>query len=96
MSEFLDKMAEELRAKLGDQTMSKTVKFAVPDEGAVMLDPDGVRVADEESDVTITADADTLMALFQGDLNPTAAFMTGKIKIDGDMGAAMALSSLLG
>ena len=76
--------------------MSKSVKFNVPDDGAVMLDDQGVRVGDEEADVTITADAETLMALFQGDLNPTAAFMTGKIKIDGDMGAAMSLSSMLG
>ena len=31
-----------------------------------------------------------------GDLDPTAAYMTGKIKIDGDMGAAMAVARVLG
>jgi len=31
-----------------------------------------------------------------GDLDPTAAFMTGKIKIDGDMSAAMAIARVLG
>jgi len=29
-----------------------------------------------------------------GDLNPTAAFMQGKLKIEGDMSVAMALSQL--
>jgi putative sterol carrier protein len=29
-------------------------------------------------------------------LNPTMAFMTGKIKIEGDMSIAMALSQLVG
>jgi len=96
MSEFIEKLAAELKSKVGDETPSKSVKFAVPGEGAVMLDSDGVRVGDEDADVTITAEADTLMALFQGELNPTSAFMTGKLKIDGDMGAAMALSSMLG
>ncbi len=34
-------------------------------------------------------------SLVSGDLNPTTAFMTGKIKIEGDMSVAMALSQVL-
>ena len=30
-----------------------------------------------------------------GDTNPTSAFMTGKLKVDGDMGMAMKLASAL-
>ena len=30
-----------------------------------------------------------------GDLNSTAAFMQGKLKVDGDMGMAMRLASIL-
>jgi putative sterol carrier protein len=30
-----------------------------------------------------------------GDLNPTSAFMSGKLKLDGDMGTAMKLGSAL-
>lgn len=30
-----------------------------------------------------------------GDLDPTAAFMTGKLTVDGDMGMAMKLGSVL-
>jgi len=46
--------------------------------------------------VTRTADADTFQSILAGDTNPTAAFMTGKLKVDGDMGMAMKLGTVLG
>jgi putative sterol carrier protein len=45
--------------------------------------------------VTLTADAETFRAILDGSLNPTAAFMTGKLAVDGDMGAAMRLGAVL-
>jgi len=71
-------------------------KFVIPGEGAIMVDGAGVRAGDEEADVTMTADTETFRAILAGDLNPTAAFMTGKLSIDGDMGAAMRLGAALG
>jgi putative sterol carrier protein len=70
-------------------------KFVIPGEGAIMVDGAGVRAGDEDADVTMTADAETFRAILSGDLNPTAAFMTGKLSIEGDMGAAMRLGSAL-
>ncbi|MFT6103875.1 MAG: putative sterol carrier protein, partial [Paracoccaceae bacterium] len=35
-------------------------------------------------------------AIISGDLNPTNAFMMGKLTVDGDMGMAMALGAVLG
>ena len=66
-------------------------------EGAVIVDGAGVRAATEEdtADVTMTADADTFQEILSGDLNPTSAFMSGKLKLDGDMGTAMKLGSAL-
>ncbi len=72
-----------------------SAKFVISGEGAIMLDGDGVRAADEPADVTLTADADTFRAILEGDLNPTLAFMTGKLSVDGDMGMAMRLGSVL-
>jgi len=34
--------------------------------------------------------------MMDGELDPTSAYMTGKIKIDGDMGAAMNVARILG
>lgn len=47
------------------------------------------------ADVTITMEDDDLVALMKGELNGMTAFMTGKLKIDGDMGVAMKLQSIL-
>jgi putative sterol carrier protein len=33
--------------------------------------------------------------MIAGELNPTSAFMQGKLKVDGDMSVAMALSQVL-
>ncbi|SFT67791.1 SCP2 sterol-binding domain-containing protein [Sedimentitalea nanhaiensis] len=95
MSEFLEKAAVELNAKLSTADLDGTAKFDVAGEGAIMMDSSGARVADEEADVTLSADADTFQAIFDGDINPTSAFMTGKLTVDGDMGMAMKLASVL-
>jgi putative sterol carrier protein len=47
-----------------------------------------------DADVTIRASQETFTAIASGEQNPTTAYMTGKIKIDGDMGAAMKLQKL--
>lgn len=75
-----------------------SAKFEIEGEGAIMVDGAGVRAAEDgdEADVTMTADADTFQEILAGDLNPTAAFMSGKLKLDGDMGTAMKLGSVLG
>lgn len=49
---------------------------------------------DKNADCTITMATDDFQAMLTGDLNPMMAFMSGKIKIDGDMGVAMKLQSL--
>lgn len=70
-------------------------KFVLTGEGAVMIDQSGVRAGDEEADVTLTADATVFKAILDGELNPTTAFMTGKLSVDGSMGLAMKLGSAL-
>lgn len=47
-----------------------------------------------DADVTIRASEDTFRAIAAGEQSPTTAYMTGKLKIDGDMGAAMKLQKL--
>ena len=50
---------------------------------------------DGPADCTIKMSKSDLEDMIAGDLNPTAAFMQGKIKVEGDMSVAMQLSSLL-
>ncbi|HKI57157.1 MAG TPA: SCP2 sterol-binding domain-containing protein [Trueperaceae bacterium] len=44
-------------------------------------------------DVTIRVSDEDLIALMKGDLNPMAAFMTGKLKVKGDVMLAQKLVS---
>jgi putative sterol carrier protein len=95
MSDLLEKAAAELNSKLSGGGFDGSAKFAIADMGAIVMDSGGARVADEETDVTLSADADTFQSIIDGDLNPTSAFMTGKLSVDGDMGLAMKLASVL-
>ena len=47
-----------------------------------------------EADTTISTSEETMLAVIRGEQNPTTAYMTGKLKIKGDMGAAMKLQKL--
>ncbi|HKE01023.1 MAG TPA: SCP2 sterol-binding domain-containing protein [Planctomycetota bacterium] len=47
-----------------------------------------------DADVTITTSSETFDKIAAGEQNPTTAYMTGKLKIKGDMGAAMKLQKL--
>jgi putative sterol carrier protein len=60
-----------------------------------MIDSDGVRAGDEDADCVLSANAETFQGILDGEVNPTAAFMTGQLKLDGDMGTAMRLGSVL-
>lgn len=95
MSDTLDKAVAALNEKLAGADFGGTAKFDIEGEGSVVVDNTGARVSDEEADVTLTADAETFEGMMNGDLNPTSAFMTGKLKVDGDMGMAMQLASAM-
>lgn len=95
MSEVIEQAVAALNEKLGDSGFDGTAKFVVEGEGSIMMDTDGARAGDEDADVTMTADADTFREILDGSLNPTAAFMSGRLTIDGDMGAAMRLAPAL-
>ncbi|GFR18417.1 hydroxysteroid dehydrogenase-like protein 2 [Trichonephila clavata] len=47
------------------------------------------------ADVIFTMELDSFMKMFNGSLKPTAAFMSGKMKLKGDMALAMKLEKLM-
>ncbi|MEZ5796285.1 MAG: SCP2 sterol-binding domain-containing protein [Paracoccaceae bacterium] len=94
MSAVIDTAVEQLAAKVSGG-FDGVAKFVIEGEGAIMLDGSGVRAGDEEADVTMTASAEVFKAILDGEMNATSAFMTGKLKVDGSMGMAMKLGSVL-
>lgn len=93
MSDVITAAAAKLGAKIG--SFDGVAKFVIPGEGAIMVDSDGVRVGDEPADVTLTASTEVFQAMLEGNMNPTTAFMTGKLTVDGSMGLAMQLGAAL-
>ncbi|MCB2129456.1 MAG: SCP2 sterol-binding domain-containing protein [Rhodobacteraceae bacterium] len=94
MSDVVNAAVAALSEKLSGG-ISGTAKFVIEGEGALVVDGNGVRAGDDEADVTLTADRETFEGILSGDVNPTAAFMQGKLAVDGDMGLAMQLGAAL-
>jgi putative sterol carrier protein len=78
--------------------MSNSYLFDIENEGQWLVTvADGKLSAAEgggEADATITASGETFDKIVAGEQNPTTAYMTGKLKIKGDLGAAMKLQKL--
>ena len=67
------------------------------DEGVILLDGAGQQVTEEDgdADTTIKVAWDDWQAMAAGQLDGMTAFMTGKLKIEGDMSNAMQLQGVL-
>ena len=48
----------------------------------------------DDATATIKMDAGDFVDMSKGDLNPMTAFMTGKVKVEGDLGTVMKLQGL--
>jgi putative sterol carrier protein len=91
----MESIAEQIRAKAADSSLSKSVKFDCGSEGVIVIDGASVSTTDAPADCTIKLSKSDLEDLLAGDLSPTAAFMQGKLKVEGDMSVAMQLSQVL-
>jgi len=89
-------IAEKLKPQVASAGFDRSVKFDTGADGVIVIDGASVSTADGPADCTIRLSLDDLESLIAGDLNPTMAFMSGKLKIEGDMSVAMALSQLIG
>ena len=78
--------------------MNNSYVFDIENAGTwtVRVNEGDVKVTEgaEDADATITASDETFEKIASGDLNPTTAYMTGKLKLKGDLGAAMKLQKL--
>jgi putative sterol carrier protein len=61
------------------------------DDGTVSVTEGG---GDADPDAVISTSQETFEKIIAGEQNPTSAYMTGKLKVKGDMGAAMKLQKL--
>ncbi|MES2902619.1 MAG: SCP2 sterol-binding domain-containing protein [Pseudomonadota bacterium] len=90
----------ELAAKMNDVGAvlpGKTVKLDFGDQGTIMLDGKANAVTEDDgaADTTIKIAWDDWQAMADGQLDGMTAFMTGKLKVEGDMSNAMQLQGVL-
>ena len=78
--------------------LTASYRFEIDGSGTWTVDVDDGKVTvtenGAEADVTISSSAETFLKIANGEQNPTAAYMSGKLKIKGDMGQAMKLQKL--
>ena len=92
----VQEIAEKIKSRVASAEFEHSVKFDTGSDGVIVIDGATVSNTDAPTDCTVKLSLDDLDSLIAGDLNPTMAFMSGKIKVEGDMTVAMALSQLLG
>ncbi len=99
----LDALTEQLKAQAAmNPPLGYRVKFDLGDDGLLLWDgtvtpaeigmPDG----DPDADTVLRLSLDDFGKLIAGTLDPTLAYMTGKLKISGSTGVAMKLAAMLG
>lgn len=95
-----DEIVDQLRARLADFAgFGYEVAFDLGEEGVVAIDgTEQPPVLSEEPDdpaCTIRTSPENMAKLMNGQLNPMLAYTLGKLKIEGSMGVAMKVASLL-
>jgi putative sterol carrier protein len=96
----LESATAAIRAKAGIAApLGHTIQFDLGDDGVIFWDgtqtPPLIDNTARDAETTITISLDNLDNLIAGQLNPTMAYMTGKLKIQGSMGVALKLGELL-
>lgn len=89
--EIVARMNEALASHGG---MEKSVKFDFGDDGQIHIEGKEAVAEDKDADCTIGLSKDDFIAMAKREMDPMAAFMSGKLKVSGDMSVAMGLQSL--
>jgi putative sterol carrier protein len=95
----LQSATQFFRGKVGDDSgLGASLKFDCGTDGLIVIDgaasPNTVDNNDRDADCVIELGIDTLGELISGELNAMNAFMTGRMKIRGDMGVALKLQKI--
>ena len=96
----LQACTEAIRVKVGnDSGLKATLKFDCGAEGVVFVDalaiPNFVSNEDLDAICSVVLTLEDLSAMLSGELNPVNGFMSGKLKVLGDMGVAMRLQNVV-
>jgi putative sterol carrier protein len=87
----LQDVTDKIRAAVGaDSGLGKSLKFDLKDDGVIHIDGGSVSNEDKPADLILTTTLSDLLDIGAGRLDPTAAVMSGRLKLS-DMMLAMSL-----
>ncbi len=93
----VEAMTQAIRAAAAaEPANAKTLKIDMGPDGLIRIAGPVVDNTDGPADCTIHVSRADFEQIATGELDPTAAFMAGKLRVDGDVGVAMALQSVIG
>ena len=72
-----------------------SVRLEMPDLCTLYVDETGAVESDQEAELTLTAKAAVFYDIANGDQNPATAFMTRKLKVDGNPMRALKVGEIL-
>jgi putative sterol carrier protein len=96
----LSELTEEMRKRAGQNVkLGYKVKFILEEGGIIFWDgtehPPAIDNEDKpDATTTIRISPENLEKLMEGALDPTLAYMTGKLKVEGSMGVALKLTAM--
>ena len=91
----LEEITGKMREAAAGGGLDSSVKFDFGPDGVIHMDGPTVTNENAPADCTLSLSKSDFESMAQGQLDPTMAFMSGKLKIAGDMGVAMKLQPLL-
>ncbi|NNG03093.1 MAG: SCP2 sterol-binding domain-containing protein [Inquilinus sp.] len=98
---MLDNLIDEVRQRTAiSPKLGYRVRLDLDGAGVIAIDgtamPPSVSTGGEDdADATLKMSAESLSKLLDGSLDPTLAFMTGKLKVSGSMAAALKIAQML-
>ena len=96
----LQELTDNIRTRLTHADSLDATAKLITDQGIVFIDakqsPAVVSNDDQPADTELHVNVADLERMATGDLNPMMAFMTGKLKVKGDMGVAMKMGQVMG
>lgn len=91
----LEEITDKMREAVAGGGLDQSVKFDLGGDGVIHVDGATVTNDDAPADCTLTLSKADFEAMARKELDPTMAFMSGRLKIAGDMGVAMKLQPVL-
>lgn len=82
------------------RSLDASYRFDIEGAGSWRLEGDGekavVTESDAPADCVIRTDENTFLRIVRGEQSPMGAYMTGKVRVEGDLGLALRLRDVFG